>query len=214
MFILTYSKVLHQRYNPKLEQLGQEFEILLSYDFEHMNLDQLKRAEQKFKDFFDGVEIGNRSDLWTHDSLRTARDYLWYRIKEEENKNDSVKVGDIFHTSWGYDQTNTEYFKIISISKTGKTCEVVQIGSQTVKGSEGFMCESITPTPEVILWDGKTCKVKIERSTEYHPYKKQRLPIGSINLRGSVFYAQGNGKHLQSLYRVDPTKSEYRSWYA
>lgn len=209
-----YSKVLHQRYNPKLEQLGQEFEILLSKDFEHMSLEELKREEQKFKDFFDGVEIGERSDLWTHDGLSLARDYLWYRIKEEENKNDSVKVGNMFHTSWGYDQTNTEYFKVVSISKTGKTCEVVQIGSQTVKGSEMFMSESITPLPEVVLWDGKKCKVKIERSTEYHPYKKQRFQIGSINLRGSVFYAQGTEKHLQSLYRVDPTKSEYRSWYA
>jgi hypothetical protein len=61
---------------------------------------------------------------------------------------------------------------------------------------------------------GKTCKVKIERSTEYHPYKKQRLQIGKINLRGSVFYASGTEKHLQTLYRVDPIKSEYRNWYA
>ena len=214
MSLKIYSKVLHQRYNPKLEQLGQEFEILLSKDFENMNLAELKKAEQKFKDFFDSVDIDDRSDLYTHNGLEIARDFLWYRIKEEENKNDSVKVGDIFHTSWGYDQTNTEYFKIVSISKTGKTCEVVQIASETVKGSEGFMCESITPLPEIVLNDGRTCKVKIERSTEYHPYKKQRFQIGSINLRGSVFYARGTEKHLQSLYRVDPTKSEYRSWYA
>lgn len=211
---MTYSKVLHQKYNPKLEQLGQEFEVLLSSDFEHMSLEELKKAERKFKEFVDSIEIGDRSDLYTHEGLEQARDFLWYRIREEENKNESVKVGDIFHTSWGYDQTNTEYFKIVDISKTGKTCHVVQIGSETVKGSEGFMCESVTPTPEVILWNGKTCKVKIERSTEYHPYKKQRFQIGSINLRGSVFYAQGTQKHLQSLYRVDPTKSEYRSWYA
>ena len=90
----------------------------------------------------------------------------------------------------------------------------MQIGSETVKGSEGFMCESITPTPEIVLHDGKTCKVKIERSTSWHPYKKQRLPIGEIMLRGSVFFANGNDKHLQNLYRVDPTKEEYRSWYA
>ena len=211
---MTYSKVLHQKYNPKLEQLGQEFEVLLSKDFKHMSLDELKKTNQKFCDFVDSVEIGDRSDLYTHNGLEQARDYLWYRTKEEENKNDSVKIGDIFHTSWGYDQTNTEYFKVISISKTGKTCEIMQIGSETVKGSEGFMCESVTPIPEIELHGGKTCKVKIERSKAYHPYKKIHLPIGEILLRGSVFFANGNDKHLENLYRVDPTKSEYRSWYA
>lgn len=211
---MTYSKILHQKYDPKLEQLGQEFEVILSGDFQNMDLGQLKRANQRFIDFFESIEFDNKSDLYTHDGLEYARDFLWYRITEEENKNDFVKVGDIFHTSWGYDQTNTEYFKIVSISKTGKTCELVQIGYETIKGSEGFMCESITPTPEIILHNGKTCKVKIERSTEYHPYKKTRMPIGHIILRGSVFFTNSEDKHLQNLYRVDPTKSEYRSWYA
>lgn len=211
---MTYSKVLHQKYNPKLEQLGQEFEIILSGDFENMSLDELNKALAKFNDFVENLEIGERGDLYTHDGLEQARDFLWYRIREEENKNDSVKVGDIFHTSWGYDQTNTEYFKVISISKTGKTCEVVQIGSETVKGSEGYMCESITPTPEIVLHGGMTCKVKIERSKSWHPYKKRYLPIGEIMLRGSVFFTNSNDKHLQNLYRVDPTKQEYRSWYA
>ena len=211
---MTYSKVLHQRYNPQIEQEGQQLEILLSNDFEHMDLEQLKKTQKRFSDLVMSVDIENRSDLYTHNGLEKARDYLWFRITEEENKNDSVKIGDIFHTSWGYDQTNTEYFKIVSISKTGKTCEVVQIASETVKGSEGFMCESITPLPEIVLNDGKSCKVKIERSTSWHPYKKERQQIGKINLRGSVFYANGHDKHLENLYRVDPTKSEYRSWYA
>lgn len=211
---MTYSKVLHQRYKPEIEQEAQQMEILLSNDFEHMDLEQLKKINKRFSDLVMSVDIENRSDLYTHNGLGKARDYLWFRINQEENKNDSVKVGDIFHTSWGYDQTNTEYFKVVSISKTGKTCEVVQIASETVKGSEGFMCESITPLPEVILNDGETCKVKIERSTLWHPYKKEHQQIGKINLRGSVFYASGHAKHLENLYRVDPTKAEYRSWYA
>ena len=211
---MIYSKVLHQKYDPKIEQEGQQFEILMSNDFEHMNLEQLNKIKKRFGDLVESLDIGDRSSLYTHDNLEKARDYLWFRITQEENKNDSVKVGDIFHTSWGYDQTNTEYFKVVSISKTGKTCEVVQIGYETVKGSEGFMCESITPTPEIILHNGKTCKVKIERSTSWHPYKKEHQQIGEINLRGSVYFTNSEDKHLQNLYRVDPTKSEYKSWYA
>ena len=206
---MTYSELTHRRYEPKDEQRAQELEILLSSDFENMSLEELKNISSKYN----AVHKQGESISW-NDQQYNAWKYMYFRIKEEENKNDCVKVGDIFHTSWGYDQTNTEYFKIVSISKTGKTCEVVQIGSETVKGSEGFMSESITPTPEIVLKDGKTCKVKIEKSTEFHPYKKQRCQIGEIILRGSVFYASSEDKHLQNLYRVDPTKSEYRSWYA
>ena len=195
---------------PEYEERAQEIEILLSHDFSKMSLEELREINKQYI----AVQSITKDVIHWTDAQYKAWQYMHLRIKEEENKDDFVKVGDLFYSSWGYDQTNTEYFKVISISKTGKTCEVVQIGSETVKGSECFMCESITPTPEIILWDGKTCKVKIERSTEYHPYKKQRFQIGEINLRGSVFYAQGNEKHLQSLYRVDPTKSEYRSWYA
>jgi hypothetical protein len=36
-----------------------------------------------------------------------------------------VKVGDIFYSSWGYDQTNVDFFEVISVSASGKTAEVV-----------------------------------------------------------------------------------------
>lgn len=37
--------------------------------------------------------------------------------------------------------------------------------------------------------------------------------IGSILLRGSVYYA-GDSKHLQNLYPIKKDDSTYRSWYA
>lgn len=184
-------------------------EILLSNDFASMNLEQLKAVRDQYNEFKKSVD-----DLDWSDTQYKAWQYMYQRITEEENKTDSAKIGDIFHTSWGYDQTNTEYFKIVEISKTGKTCEVVQIDHETVKGSEGFMCDSITPTPEVILQGGKTCKVKIERAHAINPFNKKVVAIGEIQLRGSVFFSSSEDKHLQTLYRVDPTKSEYRSWYA
>lgn len=32
-----------------------------------------------------------------------------------------LKKGDIFYTSWGYDQTNYDYIVVLEVSKTGKT---------------------------------------------------------------------------------------------
>ena len=43
-----------------------------------------------------------------------------------------VAVGDVFIESWGYDQTNVDYFEVVSITKSGKSCKVLPIGAKTV----------------------------------------------------------------------------------
>lgn len=35
----------------------------------------------------------------------------------------TIKKGDLFYTSWGYDQTNYDYLVILEVSKSGKTCK-------------------------------------------------------------------------------------------
>jgi len=42
------------------------------------------------------------------------------KAKEEEARK-SIKVGDIFHNSWGYDQTNCDFYQLVKISPSGKT---------------------------------------------------------------------------------------------
>lgn len=42
-----------------------------------------------------------------------------------------VHVGDIFHLSFGYDMTINEFYEVVAVSKTGKTCTVRQIASIT-----------------------------------------------------------------------------------
>ena len=115
-------------------------------------------------------------------------------------KNDPVKVGDLFYSSWGYDQTNIDYVKVIEVSKTGKTVKAIGINQKVVKGSEGFMSESVEADsfsekdePSVIL------KVRV------------RCMEPEIYLRGSYYYCQGS-KHLGSLWRVKG--SNYQSHYA
>jgi hypothetical protein len=52
-----------------------------------------------------------------------------------EPEKQEVKVGDIFYTSWGYDQTNVEFYKVIRATKssvwvqqTGQTREDATYG--------------------------------------------------------------------------------------
>lgn len=196
----------------ELEPFIQEFEQILSRDFNSMNLEQLKQAQGDFCKVA-GMK-DDRETISPTDEQMKARDLMWFRITEEEHKNEKVKVNDLFHSSWGYDQTNVEMFKIVKISPSGKTCEVVQIGMKSIEGSGGFMSDSVGPDPDIILHESDKYRVKIDRSHSWHPYKKEQLPIGEIHLRGSIPYASGDNTHLQNLYKIKENGTTGRSWYA
>jgi hypothetical protein len=189
----------------------QEMEILLSHDFDKMSLAELKQIESEY------ISLQKQGEAlhWNSEQYK-AWQYMYLRIKTEENKSDSAKIGDVFHSSWGYDQTNTEYYKIVEISKTGKTAKIVQVGSVSIgdaKKNTRNMCESIVSDPGTVI-DSRKQTVKIERSWEKNPYSEKAVSVGEIQLRGSVFIGtdENSTKHLTTLYRVKG--QNYRSWYA
>lgn len=55
-------------------------------------------------------------------------------------------VGDILHHSWGYDQTQCDYYQVVAKTRAGVT--VRPIGSETVAGSQGHMSRSAMPVKD------------------------------------------------------------------
>ena len=195
----------------KSQENYQQMEILFSNDFEKMSLEQLNHVNEMY------LKLHNKDDTlhWSNDQYK-AWQFMHFCITKLEHVKDSAKVGDVFHSSWGYDQTNTEYYKIVSISKSGKTCKVVQVGAVEIgdaKKNARDMCESIVADPNNII-DTRKQLVKIERRHTANPYSKKAVGIGEIQLRGSVFIGtdENSSKHLTTLFRV--TGQNYRSHYA
>ncbi len=189
----------------------QEMEILFSYDFDKMSLKQLKEISSEYI----SLHAQGNTLHWSTDQYK-AWQYMHFCIKKLENENDSAKVGDVFHSSWGYDQTNTEYYKIVEISKSGKTAKVVQVASISIgdkKKNAQAMCGSIVADPNTVI-DSRKQQVKIERAYDRNPYSEKAVGIGEIQLRGSVFIGtdESSTKHLTTLYRVKG--QNHRSWYA
>ncbi len=190
----------------------QQMEVLFSNDFEKMSLEQLNHVNEMYLK----LHSTNRDTLhWSNDQYK-AWQFMHFCITKLEHAKDYAKIGDVFHSSWGYDQTNTEYYKIVSISKTGKTAKVVQVGSISIgdaKKNAQAMCESIVADPNNVI-DSRKQLVKIERSYDRNPYSEKAVGIGEIQLRGSVFIGtdENSSKHLTTLRRV--TGQNYRSWYA
>ena len=108
--------------------------------------------------------------------------------KAERLKPHSLKVGDIMVCSWGYDQTNVDFYKVKRL--VGKSMvELIGIRGAIVKDSErphGMACEVI-PIPD----------------KEYgEPFKKKANSRNRIT-RGSYSSAV-----------LWDGKPEYKSWYA
>lgn len=53
------------------------------------------------------------------------------------------KVGDILYSSWGYDQTNIEFFKVVKVSEF--SAWIQQLGAKVVEVT-GWAHENVVPT--------------------------------------------------------------------
>ena len=189
----------------------QEMEILLSHDFDNMDLVQLEEIASEY------ISLQKQGETlhWNSEQYK-AWQYLYLKIEQQKNKSDSIKVGDVFHSCWGYDQTNTEFYKIVSISKTGKSAKVVQVAAEAIgdeKENARNMSDSAIPDPENII-DSREQLVKVERRHQKNAWTNKSEQVGEIQLRGSVFIGtdENSCKHLTTLYRVKGACS--RSWYA
>lgn len=62
---------------------------------------------------------------------------------------DEFEEGDIIVNSWGYEQTNVEFYQVITVLK--KKIQVHQIGSNVVPGSEYHDSCKVTPDKDGLL---------------------------------------------------------------
>jgi hypothetical protein len=64
----------------------------------------------------------------------------------------TVKVGDVFYESWGYEQTNIDFAQVVALSKTGKTA-ICQMMSQKITSTEGLSSMAEMVVPDTVAGD-------------------------------------------------------------
>ncbi len=72
-----------------------------------------------------------------------------------------MTIGKIFYSSWGYEQTNIDFYKVVEVSKSGKSVSLQQIGSQIV-GINGFCSEEVIPDESKLIGQPLTNRRLIE----------------------------------------------------
>lgn len=103
-----------------------------------------------------------------------------------------VKIGDIFYSSWGYDQTNVDFFQVVKKSKSMLTLR--EISGKHVPGSGGFMCSQVVAVEDAFVIGSD-------------PFRKQLQFWGESNEP----YISMNSYSSASLWDGE---SKYCSWYA
>ena len=66
----------------------------------------------------------------------------------------AVKVGDVFVESWGYDQTNKDFYEVVGVTPSGKSVRLRAVASKVVEpdGVEGhFTYEHVVAVPGEFL---------------------------------------------------------------
>ena len=105
-----------------------------------------------------------------------------------ENK---IKIGDIFHHSWGYNMTHNVFIQVVEISKTGKTATCRKLINKVTEGDG---------------WTGEETTIKGDFN-EQEPFK---MRIQGEDLRGSFPYCgSGESKTLGSFWRWEGTPKYY-----
>lgn len=79
---------------------------------------KVEARDKRITDFFSGLEAHEAQKL---------------EFRAERNKPHTLKVGDILHHSWGWEQTNCDFYQVLSV--TAHRATIQGIGDSTVEGS-------------------------------------------------------------------------------
>ncbi len=123
----------------------------------------------------------------------------WNKRKEQykqERKIDAstitLKKGDIFYTSWGYDQTNYDFIVVLSVKGLYATCQRTHV----LNMGHTSQCDVLEP---IFMGFGDVFKMKIGKGYQ-----------GEFSLRGSYPYCNdGTGSKRLHTFSLHKEGSQY-----
>lgn len=114
-----------------------------------------------------------------------------------------VQVGDIFYNSWGYDQTNIDFYEVIRL--TGQGVEVQPVASRVIS-DDGHGNERVVPMPGVVR--DYDVILRIDR-TDAKPSKVCRLKDG---WNGTPTIVLQSGYHWAQKWDGTPKRQTASGW--
>jgi tRNA(Ile2) C34 agmatinyltransferase TiaS len=96
------------------------------------------------------------------DGQREAARVKAERRKEQREFTTSLVEGDILYTSWGYEQTNVEWFQVLEVKPSGKTVVIREICGENVE-DVGWMCGYAMPLKGRFVKDSEPVTKRVRK---------------------------------------------------
>jgi hypothetical protein len=145
------------------------------------------------------INFINKMNPTKSDIIKETKKFIDDYIDTFPNYQKEVNVGDIFVTSWGYDQTNYDYIVVVGVSPTGKTVKC-QRAKHINLGSTG-QSNIQKPIPEGF---GDVFQMKVKRDNKSRIELVGSYPF-SGNGRGAKrkgYFNKWDGE--EEFYETDP----------
>ena len=115
-----------------------------------------------------------------------------------------VKVGDIFHMSWGYDQTNNDFFQVVALCGE-QSVRVRDVNLKFESSNQGFMSEDrtfeIPQNGEMAEYSERSVWIKDQEKGDIKRLKDDGCPYFDM---GNHWCKKVSGERITC----------YESWYA
>ena len=73
----------------------------------------------------------------------------------EQTRTVGPEVGDVLVSSWGYDQTNVDFWRVVGLTASGKSVRIVPAGQRVVErftGGERVAPKRVDSAFEILFW--------------------------------------------------------------
>lgn len=120
---------------------------------------------------------------------RVMTDRKAVQRKAQEEVVNPFKVGEILYDSWGYEQTNIDFFQIIEVGK--KSVKIRKIGQKLVREA-GWLCEYVAPAIDDFTGEAKTKVLRV--------YVGDQTGKVTVTVSGLCRYTYGEKGVYQSHY--------------
>jgi hypothetical protein len=71
----------------------------------------------------------------------------------ERTKMDGPQVGDVLVSTWGYDQTNVDFWRVVGLTASGKSVRIIPVAQRVVDYSQGS--ERVVPVDPDEDWSAE-----------------------------------------------------------
>lgn len=122
------------------------------------------------------------------DGLKQSADYKAKRKAEKQAFRHTLEVGSVLRCSWGYDQTNIDYFEVTAIIGA-KMVEVREISQESEE--TGFMQGKCVPVPGNYVGQPMRKRVKEGNAVQIHSFSNAYLVEPKV-IAGAKVYSSSH----------------------